>query len=170
MKFSLIDRVIEIEPGKRIVAAKAVSLAEEYLAEHFPSFPVLPGVFMLESMVEAASWLVRRTEDFAHSVILLESAKGVTYRSFVAPGHLLRVEVDCVRMASDSSRFSGVGYCGDTQVVKGRFALSHRNLADRSADGAAVDRRIVASHRARWSLVHSVQGAGAPGAVSEPRR
>ncbi len=153
MRFGLIDRVVELEPRERIVAVKAVSLSEEYLAEHFPTFPVLPGVFMLECMVEAATWLVRVAEDFAHSVVLLESAKGVTYKSFVAPGHLLRVEVKCLDLAPQGSRFSGVGRCDDIEVVKGRFTLTHFDLAERCSDMASVDQRIRQEVRQRWSLV-----------------
>ncbi len=165
MRFGLIDRVVELEPGERIVAVKAVSLSEEYLSEHFPTFPVLPGVFMLECMVEAATWLVRLAEDFAHSVVLLESAKGVTYKSFVAPGHLLRVEVRCLRLAPQESRFSGVGHCDDNEVVKGRFSLTHFDLATRAPDMAAVDRRIRQDVRERWSLVRP----GASRASDPPR-
>ena len=153
MKFGLIDRIIEIEGAQRIVAVKAVSLGEEYLSEHFPTFPVLPGVFMLESMVEAARWLVHAAEDFAHSLILLESTKGITYKSFVAPGQLLRVEVTCRRLAEESSEFAGCGYCDGSQVVKGRFALSHLNLATRSPELAVTDRRIIEEARQRWSLL-----------------
>ena len=53
MRFTLLDRVVAIEPGKSITAIKTVSLAEEYLADHFPRFPVLPGVFMLEALTQA---------------------------------------------------------------------------------------------------------------------
>ena len=67
MRFILIDKIVEIEPGKRLKAVKSVSLAEEYLADHFPTFPVLPGVLLLEGLIESASWLVRTTENFAHS-------------------------------------------------------------------------------------------------------
>ena len=153
MRFGLIDRVLEVDPAERIVAVKAVSLGEEYLADHFPTFPVLPGVFMLESMVEAASWLVRLTHDFAHSAILLESARGVTYKSFVAPGHLLRVEVTCRRMAREASEFGGVGYRDGVEVVKGRFALKHFNLSARLPGSEALDRRIVEEARKRWALL-----------------
>ena len=61
MKFILIDRISVLERGQRIVAHKALSLAEEYLADHFPAFPVIPGVLMLEAMVQASAWLVRRS-------------------------------------------------------------------------------------------------------------
>ena len=56
MKFCLVDRIESIEPGKRIVCIKALSLAEEYLADHFPAFPVLPGVLMLEALTQSAAW------------------------------------------------------------------------------------------------------------------
>ncbi len=157
MNFGLIDRVLELEPGNRIVAVKAVTLAEEYLSEHFPSFPVLPGVFMLECMVEAARWLVHASHDFARSMVLLESARGITYKSFVAPGQLLRVHVECRRLSDDHSGFSGVGFGGEKEVVKGRFDLRHFNLVEKSPDLAAADRRILEQARQRWSLIRPVE-------------
>ncbi len=162
MRFVLIDRIVELEPSRRIVALKAVSSSEEYLSEHFPTFPVLPGVFMLECMVEAASWLVREAEGFAHSMVLLESVQGVTYKSFVAPGHLLRVEVDCLRLAPQASRFSGVGRCNGTEVVKGRFALRHFDVSSRCPGQSALDDRIRESARQRWSLLRPDSERTAP--------
>ncbi len=153
MRFTLVDRIIELEPGKRIVAVKAVSLAEEYLGDHFPTFPVLPGVLMLEALVESAAWLVRQHEDFAHSLVLLKEAKNVTYRSFVKPGHLLRVEASCRQLAPDGSEFTGTGRCDDTEVVKARFALRHLRLADRDPRMAETDARLVAAARERWALI-----------------
>ena len=70
MKFVLLDRIVALSPGERIRAVKAVTATEEYLADHFPSFPVLPGVLMLEALAEAASWLVRVSQDFACSIVL----------------------------------------------------------------------------------------------------
>ncbi|HOF18642.1 MAG TPA: beta-hydroxyacyl-ACP dehydratase, partial [Phycisphaerae bacterium] len=64
MKFHLVDKIESIEPGKRIVTTKALSLAEEYLADHFPAFPVLPGVMMLEALTQSAAWLTRVRQDF----------------------------------------------------------------------------------------------------------
>jgi len=71
MRFTLLDRITDIDPGKSITAVKAVSLSEEYLGDHFPRFPVLPGVFMLEAMTQAAAWTIRLGEDFAHSIVVL---------------------------------------------------------------------------------------------------
>ena len=154
MRFALVDRVVEVTPGERIVAVKAVSLSEEYLADHFPTFPVLPGVLMLESLVEAGRWLVWSSEDFAHSLILLREAKNVTYKSFVTPGETLRVEVKCRRLTRGESDFAGTGYCKEREVVKARFSLAHWNLADTSPELAHVDRRLREAARSHWALLN----------------
>ncbi|MCB9851368.1 MAG: beta-hydroxyacyl-ACP dehydratase [Phycisphaerales bacterium] len=151
MKFALVDRIVECTPPEKLVAIKAVSLAEEYLADHFPTFPVLPGVLMLESLAESAAWLVRAASDFSHSVILLSSARNVTYKSFMKPGHLLRTEVTCRRMAPGESEFLGTGFCEEREVVKARFSLRHFNLVERDEALAGVDSRIITQARERFA-------------------
>lgn len=153
MKFTLVDRIIEIERARRLVAVKAVSLAEEYLADHFPSFPVLPGVLMLEAMAESASWLVRDALGFVPSVILLREARNVTYKSFVKPGDLLRLEVSCRRLEDAESDFDGVGYCGDSEIVRGRLGLRHIRLADRDAGLKRVDDDLSSLARSHFRVL-----------------
>ncbi len=150
MRFTLIDRVVEISPGERIVAVKAVSRAEEYLADHFPTFHVLPGVLMLEALVEAGRHLVWVSRDFDRSMILLKAAKNVTYKSFVTPGKLLRVEVSCRAMTQEHSSFVGRGFCEDREVVKARFTLTHFNLGAQSPENASLDKSLIESARSRW--------------------
>src|ERR1700710_2199370 len=96
LRFVLIGRIPEIKTGQSLVAVKNLSLAEEYLADHFPGFPVMPGVLMLEALTQAGAWLIRETEDFAHSVVVLKSAKTIKYGSFVEPGRQLQLRVDLV--------------------------------------------------------------------------
>jgi 3-hydroxyacyl-[acyl-carrier-protein] dehydratase len=153
MKFALIDRIVELQPRQRIVAVKAVSLAEEYLADHFPTFPVLPGVLMLETMAEAGAWLVRDALEFEPSVVLLKSARNVTYKSFVKPGRLLRVEVDCRRLEDRESEFSGTGFCDTEEMVRARFTLTHFRLADREPALAEVDVEARQAARSRYALI-----------------
>ncbi|HWC90817.1 MAG TPA: beta-hydroxyacyl-ACP dehydratase, partial [Pirellulales bacterium] len=78
--------MIDLQPGVRITTIKSLSLAEEYLADHFPRFPVMPGVLMLESLTQTGAWLVRASEDFAHSMVLLKEARNVKFANFVVPG------------------------------------------------------------------------------------
>lgn len=125
MKFVFVDRILELTRGARIVAVKAVTQSEEYLADHFPTFPVLPGVLMLEVLAESAAWLVLEARDFDPVVVLLQEARNVTYKSFVRPGDLLRVEVNCRRIEPERSEFDGVGFSGETEVVRARFSMKH---------------------------------------------
>ena len=90
MHFALIDRVVERDES-RLVAVKAVSLSEEYLQDHFPSFPVLPGVFMLEALVQAARAHLGEMEGGGRYV--LGEVRAMKYGSFVRPGEVMRVEV-----------------------------------------------------------------------------
>jgi 3-hydroxyacyl-[acyl-carrier-protein] dehydratase len=153
MRFILIDKVVELESGRRLRAVKNVSLAEEYLADHFPTFPVLPGVLLLEGLIESASWLVRQTENFAHSMILLEEARNVKYKSFLAPGAQIEYTVEAKLIEENVSSFAGVGVSGDQRIVEARFGLRHFNLADNNTAMAAVDAGIIDSLKTRWKLL-----------------
>ena len=153
MKFALIDSIIELRRGERIIAVKAVSLAEEYLADHFPTFPVFPGVLVLQAMVEAAAWLVRDAQDFTSSVILLREAKNVTYKGFVKPGNLLSLDVTCRHLAPDASDFAGVGYCNQKEVAKARFGLRHFSIGQGQETLEPIDQRIIAKARTQFLLL-----------------
>jgi len=153
MRFILIDRIVSLEPGKQIKAVKAVSLAEEYLADHFPAFPVAPGVLLLEGLIESASWLVRETENFAHSMLLLEQARNVKYKSFLAPGSQIEYTVDAKTIEENVSSFTGSGVSDGEKIVEAKFGLRHFNLADENSAMAAVDAEIIENMKKRWKLL-----------------
>lgn len=156
MRFILIDRVVELEAGRHIKAVKNVSLSEEYLADHFPTFPVLPGVFLLQGLIESASWLIRKTENFAHSMILLEQARNVKYKSFLAPGAQIEYTVEAKMIDENVSSFTGAGVSQDQRIVEARFGLRHFNLADDNSAMASVDAGIIENLKTRWKLLGSV--------------
>jgi 3-hydroxyacyl-[acyl-carrier-protein] dehydratase len=153
MKFVLLDKIVSLKRGECLTAVKSVSLAEEYLADHFPIFPVLPGVLLLEGLIEAAAWLVRETEGFAHSMLLLGEARNVKYRSFVAPGSQIEYTVEARTIEESVSSFSGYGTVDGQKIVEARFGLRHFNLAERTATLASVDAQIVEAMKTRYELL-----------------
>jgi 3-hydroxyacyl-[acyl-carrier-protein] dehydratase len=153
MKFILIDKVIALQSGKEIKTVKNLSLAEEYLADHFPAFPVLPGVLLLEGMIESASWVVREKENFAHSMVLLEQARNVKYKSFLAPGSAIEYVITAQMIEENVSSFTGFGMSAGEHIVEGKFSLRHFNLADKNAVMADVDTKIIDELRKRWNLL-----------------
>jgi 3-hydroxyacyl-[acyl-carrier-protein] dehydratase len=129
MRYQLIDDILE-RSGERVVARKMVSLAEEYLADHFPTFPLLPGVLMLEAMVQAARVMLSEQPGGPH---VLGEVKAMKYGAMVRPGESLRVEVQLDKTLPDGSfRCRGTGIVerideSDTRTeataVSGRFTM-----------------------------------------------
>lgn len=154
MRFTLIDRIETWEPGKSIRGCKYLALGEEYLADHFPRFPVMPGVLMLEALVEAAAWLWRATTNTEHSVIVLREVKNVKYGTFMQPGRRMDVSVDLVKAEGAMATFKGRGSneAGE-MTVTASFGLHGYNLTDRGPAGQEADKELRAHWARRWALL-----------------
>ncbi len=139
MRFTLIDRIVDLKPGVSITAVKGLSLAEEYLKDHFPRFPVMPGVLMLETMFQAGAWLVRKSEDFAHTIVLLKEARNVKYADFVQPGQLLTVTAEIIKQDETTTTMKAQGTVNGAVAVSARLVLERFNLADRFPERSATD-------------------------------
>jgi len=180
MRFVLIDRILEVQTqGHRLVgtqtftspcpsltAVKNLSLAEEYLGDHFPGFPVMPGVLMLEALTQAGGWLIRELEDFAHSVVVLKQAKTIKYGSFVEPGRQLELRVELTSCDPVDCTFKGCGIIDGQEMVKGRFTLTRYNLRDREPGLHSTDTSIVTGLRD----LHSTLRKGSVGAKIVSRK
>lgn len=130
MYFRLIDRIQELRPGEKIVATKAVSLAEEYLRDHFPLFPVMPGVLMLEAMYQASAWLVRATDEFRHGMVVLREARNIRYADFVKPGQLLVISSTIQKREGPRTWLQAQGMVQDRPAVSARLILESLDLDD----------------------------------------
>ena len=164
MRFTLLDRVTAIDPGKSITAIKTLTLSEEYLADHFPRFPVMPGVLMLETMTQAAAWMIRLGEDFAHSIVVLRAAKNVKYGDFVEPGKVLTVTIEALSQDESTTKVKATGTVGGRTSLTARLTLERYNLADRVAHGDALDARVRTEMRKLWRVIHPVGRGPAAGA------
>lgn len=142
MRFWLLDAIESFTPGERLTGVKNVSYSEDYLEDHFPEFPVLPGVFMLESATQAAAWLLRFTDDMADSVIVLREAKNIKYASFVQPGRQLRVSVEQIKKDERLATFKVEGSVGEKTTLTGRIVLERYSLADSDPTQQETDNRV----------------------------
>ena len=124
MYFNLVDSIIE-QSDQRIVTTKAVTNAEEYLTEHFASFPVLPGVMMLEAMVQAARKLLEGRADADQGPWVVAEVRNVKYGNMVRPGQVLVLTVETLGCEDGRWKFKGTGEVNGQQAVSGRFVLRH---------------------------------------------
>jgi 3-hydroxyacyl-[acyl-carrier-protein] dehydratase len=157
MRFSLVDQILEVEPHKRITVVKNLTLGEEYLADHFPTFPVMPGVLMLQTLVEAGSWLLRISEDFSRSIIALREAKNVKYGQFMEPGRKMIVTAELIEDNGSLATFKAKGEAEGSQTVSARITLGRYNLRDRDPAMESIDERI----RGHWRRLYAVLSSGA---------
>ena len=140
MRFALVDRITSLSPRESLTAVKNLSMAEEYLADHFPGFPVMPGVLMLEAMIQAGAWLMRFSEDFRYSIILLKEAKAIRFNNFVKPGQTLVLTVNVHKWEGAECVLKCTGTVDDKSAVNARLTLRQFNLADDKPDLAESDR------------------------------
>ena len=154
MRFTLVDRVLDLQPGVKITTVKCLTLGEEYLADHFPRFPVMPGVLMLQAMTEAGAWLIRATEDFAHSIVTLKEARNVRFAGFVQPGDSLSVTAELMALEAREAQLKIQCLVRDRTAVSGRLVLERYDLADTRPDMAPTDAYLKRTLRAQFALVY----------------
>jgi 3-hydroxyacyl-[acyl-carrier-protein] dehydratase len=124
--FLLVDRVVEHERGKRLVAWKSVTMGEPFFAGHFPGHPVMPGVLILEAMAQASALLAildLPPEEVARKVTYLMAIDGARFRRMVVPGDRLELEVEVVKHKGAVWKING------TARVDGQVAAEAEYLA-----------------------------------------
>jgi 3-hydroxyacyl-[acyl-carrier-protein] dehydratase len=125
MRFKQLDAIIELSPGQRIVATRTLRAEEDYLRDHFPNFPVMPGVMMLEACYQAAFWMVHTGDDFRSPLVLLKEARSVKFADFLSPGETL--EVSAEKLKDDGTQVTA-----KVQASKnGRTSVAARLILER---------------------------------------
>ena len=153
MHFFLIDRIELLEPDSRIVATKSLSMAEEYLRDHFPNFPVMPGVLMLEALTQSAAWLIRVSQNFANSLVLLKEVKSVRYGKFVQPGQTLRIESSIISQNGNLTRVKSEGLVDDKTTLRAQMVLESTRIAEKYPDRSFADDKLTKHLKLNLALI-----------------
>lgn len=122
--FLLIDRIVEFERAKRVVAIKNVTMNEPFFAGHFPGQPVMPGVLIIEALAQTGGLLMSKSWDVApeNKIILFMSVDNCRFRNPVRPGDVLKLHVEVMRARGDVVKFRGRGLVGDKLAAEAEFA------------------------------------------------
>jgi 3-hydroxyacyl-[acyl-carrier-protein] dehydratase len=131
--FLLIDRVLDCEPGKRIVALKNVTINEHFFAGHFPHHPIMPGVMIIEALAQAAAILSFRT--IAHKadrrlIYYFVGIDGARFKRPVVPGDALTLDVTLKRQARNLWLFSGEARVNDAVAAEAQLMCTPRSVDD----------------------------------------
>ena len=117
--FLLIDRVISLTPKQKIVALKNVSANEPHFAGHFPGYPIMPGVLIIEAIAQAGGTLVlSEIPDRDDKLMVFTGIERARFRKPVVPGDQLRIEVEVLAWRSTATRMQGRVYVGDKLVCE----------------------------------------------------
>jgi beta-hydroxyacyl-ACP dehydratase FabZ len=128
--FLLVDRILELEIGKRVVGLKAVSLNEPYFQGHFPGHPVMPGVLIIEAMAQVGGVLILHTMNALETkkVMYFTGIDHARFRKPVLPGDLLRFEVEILQLRRQLCR------------MRGRVTVEGALVTEADLSAAVVDR------------------------------
>ena len=130
MRWYWIDRFVEFESGRRAVAIKNVSLAEEQVHDHFPGIPIMPQSLIIEGIAQTAGLLVGEHSGFRERVVLAKVSKAEFFRP-VRPGDTLRYTAELQDIQHDGAICTATGHVGDELVVKADYVFAH---LDHSSD------------------------------------
>jgi UDP-3-O-[3-hydroxymyristoyl] N-acetylglucosamine deacetylase/3-hydroxyacyl-[acyl-carrier-protein] dehydratase len=127
----MVDRVLEVRPGKSLVAIKNVSVNEPFFQGHWPGRPIMPGVLIIEAMAQAGGVLIAATVDRSGRVAMLTSVDDVKLRRPVVPGDQLRLEIHAERIRHGSASVTGTARIGDAVAAEAkiRFILVDTHAA-----------------------------------------
>ena len=124
MRWIWIDKFVEFESGKRAVAIKNLTLAEEHLHDHFPALPVMPASLMIEGMAQTAGILVGEARDFTEKVILAK-VKRARFDGMARPGQQLRYEAVVESITDQAATTTGTIYCDGHPFGQVDLMFSH---------------------------------------------
>lgn len=123
MRFYFVDRITHLEAGKKILGYKNVAMSEPYFTTHFPSFPVLPGVVVIEAMAQLAGLLIETTPEGKSRKAILSIVDRVKFKKMVRPGDRLEMTAELVILDEDGARAEVSASVGDDLIAQTRLTF-----------------------------------------------
>ena len=114
----LLDRVEEVEPGKRVVAIKNVTINEQFFQGHFPVEPVMPGVLMIEALAQAGAVAILSMEEFKGKIAYFAGINKAKFRKKVVPGDTLKLEVEITKLKGSAGIGKAIAYVEGKKAVE----------------------------------------------------
>jgi 3-hydroxyacyl-[acyl-carrier-protein] dehydratase len=124
--FLLVDRIIELEPGKRAVGLKNVTINEPFFQGHFPDYPVMPGVLIVEALAQVGCVAVLSVEENRGKLGFFAGIDGFRFRDQVKPGDQLRLEVELTRVKGSIGKGQATAKVDDKVVAEGEIMFAIR--------------------------------------------
>lgn len=125
--FVLLDRILELEKGKRAVGIKNVTMNEPFFPGHFPGRPVMPGVLILEAMAQVGAVALLSLPENAGKVALFAGVDEVRFRRQVIPGDQLRLEVEILKVRGSIGKGRAKAYVGENLAAEGELIFALEN-------------------------------------------
>jgi 3-hydroxyacyl-[acyl-carrier-protein] dehydratase len=156
LEFTQLDEINEIEVGKRIKCSRLLRGDESYLRDHFPMFPVMPGVIIFEAMFQACSWLLRYSNDFTDTIVEVRQARNVKFQDFVEPEMQLTVEAEIIKQEGTLYTMKVSGSNGESTAVSARLVLDCYSVGDRDKSLDYVDQDCRKRYRIQFEQLYQV--------------
>lgn len=121
--FLLIDKIIEIEKGKKITAIKNVTINEPFFQGHFPIEPVMPGVLIIEAMAQAGACAILSMEEYKGKIAYFGAINNAKFRDKVVPGDTLKLEVELVKLKKVAGIGKGIAFVENKKVAEAEFTF-----------------------------------------------
>ncbi|MGN6030782.1 MAG: 3-hydroxyacyl-ACP dehydratase FabZ [Thermomicrobiales bacterium] len=122
--FLLVDQILELEPGQRAVGIKNVTANEPFFQGHFPEYPVMPGVLIVEAIAQVGAVAMLSMEEYAGKIALFAGIDSVRFKRQVKPGDTVRLEVELGKVRRNIGTGTGLATVNGDVACKGEFMFA----------------------------------------------